>query len=150
MSQIPIKFQPVTITKAIKALDINQLISIICQYVTGSIDVDNVSFFRSGETTPTSNVGLFYNTTSQQFLVFDAANGGYNPMNDNQVGDVRYSYNTSDFISEGWVVLNGRSIDGVSPLSANQKTNLKVFFPGGTLPIVNSGSMVGKIFAGYP
>lgn len=150
MSQIPVKFQPVTITKAFKALDINQFLAVVCQYMTAWIDVDNVSFYRSGATAPTSNVGLFFNTTSQTFMVYDATTGGYVNMTSDDVGDVKYSYNTSDDVSNGWVVCNSRYIENISTLTNQQKTNLKAIFTDGVLPSLTSGAQVGKVFAGSP
>ena len=150
MSQIPIKFQPITVTKAIKALDINQLLSLICQFLTGSIDTTGVVLPAAGATAPTSNSGLFYNTTSQQWMVYDATTGSYVNMTPSKVGEVKWSYDTTDEVSSGWVVCNSRYIENISTLTKQQKTNLKAFFTDGVLPSLTSGSQVGKVFAGSP
>lgn len=149
MSQIPVRFQPVTITKALKALDINQLIAIFCKYVSAYIDLPNVAIIPAAAVTPTSNQGIFYNTTSQQFMVWNTSTGGYTPMGSSPVGDVKESYNTSDDVANGWVVMNGRTIDGITTLTGGQKTNLKTYFSTGVLP-TSTGTTVKKFFCGYP
>jgi len=63
---IPITLTPIPVPVNIQAVNINDFLGIVCEYISGSIS-QNVSFFQQGATAPNSNQGIFYNTSTQRF-----------------------------------------------------------------------------------
>jgi hypothetical protein len=132
-TSIPITLNANPVPVGIQAVNIDELLSIISEYVTGTISQD-VSFFISGSTPPLSNQGLFYNTTTKRFMAWNNDLGAYTPISELQVGDMKVALRQSDDLTNGWVLLDGRIINSITSLTEQQKSNLLTLFATGTLP----------------
>ena len=137
MSQtIPINLIPLPTPTGIEYSTIDQLLTVISNYLSGQISTD-VSFFAQGASDPTSYVTkLFYNTSQNVWKGWDTGTGSYLSITPFQYGDVKNSFVDGDEISNGWLVLNGRLITGIQGLSLRQGQVLAQLFPSGTLPQV--------------
>lgn len=149
---VPVQFTPLPAPVGIKAINFNQMLGLICQYIQASIG-QNVSFFLQGSNFPTSDQGIFYNQTTQQFGAWNAALGRYVPLSTIQVGDGKPSYVAGDDAVHGWIVLDGRNVNSVTGINQAQKSNLETLFGvGGTMPTQNFGAStnngVGKVYVG--
>ena len=129
MSVIPISLTALPVPVGIKASNMNELLSLLAQYLEASIH-DNVSFFLQGSNFPDSDQGIFYNQTIGKFGDWNAALGKYIPISDVAVGDIRASYVGGDDLVNGWVVMDGRLISAVPGLTQLQKSNLQTLFGG--------------------
>jgi len=131
---IPITLTPIPVPVNIQAVNINDFLGIVCEYVSGSIS-QNVSFFQQGATAPNSNQGIFYNTSTQRFETWNSNNGVYQPITELQVGDLKAAFRTSDDTVNGWILLDGRIINAITGLTQAQNANLQnLFGSGGSLP----------------
>jgi hypothetical protein len=131
---IPITLTPIPVPVNIQAVNINDFLGIVCEYVSGSIS-QNVSFFLQGATPPNSNQGIFYNTSTQRFENWSSNNGSYLPITELQVGDLKGAFRTSDDPVNGWILLDGRVISTITGLTQAQNANLQnLFGSGGSLP----------------
>lgn len=128
---IPITFSANTVPVGVKAVNINDLLTIISEYMTGQISQD-VSFFIQGASAPAYNAGLFFNTTTQRFETWNGS--GYIPISELQVGDMKVALRSSDDTANGWVLLNGRPINNILTLTQIQRNNLNTLFASGALP----------------
>lgn len=133
-TSIPITLTPIPVPVNIQAVNINDFLGIVCEYVSGSIS-QNVSFFIQGATPPNSNQGIFYNTSTQRFENWNSNTGTYQAITEYQVGDLKAAYRTSDDPVNGWILLDGRVINTITGLSQSQNSNLQnLFGTGGSLP----------------
>lgn len=135
MSQttIPISLTPIPVPIGLQALNINDLLTIVSEYISGSISA-NVSFFIQGDTPPTSDQGIFYNTNTLRFEDWSASAGAYVPISELQVGDMKAALRNQDDEGNGWILLDGRQIAAINNLTQVQINNLTSLFPTGTLP----------------
>lgn len=134
---IPITLTPIPVPVNIQAVNINDFLGIVCEYVSGSIS-QNVSFFLQGATAPNSDQGIFYNTSTQRFESWNSNIGAYQPLTELQVGDLKAAYRTSDDTVNGWILLDGRVINDITGLTQSQNSNLQnLFGTGGSLPNFN-------------
>ena len=133
-TNIPITLTPIPVPVNIQAVNINDFLGIVCEYVSGTIS-QNVSFFLQGATPPNSNQGIFYNTSTQRFENWSSDNGSYLPITELQVGDLKGAFRTSDDPVNGWILLDGRIISTITGLTQAQNANLQnLFGSGGSLP----------------
>jgi len=132
-TSIPITLIANPVPVGIQAFNVDELLSIISEYVTGSISQE-VSFFITGATPPLNNQGLFYNTTTKRFESWNQSLGAYTPLSEIQVGDMKVALRQSDDLTNGWVLLDGRVINNIVDLTEQQKSNLITLFATGTLP----------------
>lgn len=133
-TSIPITLSPIPVPVGVEAVDINGLLSIISEYMTGQIS-QNVSFFLQGTVPPNSNQGIFYNTSTKRFEDWNSSNGAYIPISELQVGDLKAALRQTDDVANGWILLNGRAINNITSLTQAQKSNLENLFGiGGFLP----------------
>lgn len=140
---VPLSLIWVPITTPTAALDLNQLGNIIAKQLSGSLDQAGVSFFLSGTTNPTTDQGLFYNTVAKMFFIWDTVSAGYVPMGGSKIGDVIPTFLSGDNVTQGLVVLDGRSIVSIPGLSTRQQTALTTLF-GTSLPTIGFlGAMTG-------
>lgn len=126
-TQIPITLSANPVPVGIQAVNINDLLGIVAEYISGSIS-QNVSFFIQGATAPQSNQGIFYNTTTRRFEDWNSAQGAYIPISENAVGDLKVALSQSDDMANGWVLLNGRTINSLQNITQIQKSNLETLF----------------------
>src|SRR5580700_4829719 len=127
MPFIPIVLTPLPAPADFQAMNWDQLIALVCQYIQGSISA-SVSFFNQGATPPTSNQGIFFNTLDNRFENWDTNQGAYIPISERQVGEIYPSFVGGDDIPNGLIVLDGRSIGSITGLSQQQLTNLQTLF----------------------
>ena len=133
---IPISLTPLPTPTGIEYSTIDQLLTIIANYLSGQISTD-VSFFTQSASDPTSYVtALVYNTSQNVFKGWDTGTGSYLPITPFQYGDVKNSFVAGDEVSNGWLELNGRTITSIQGLSLRQGQVLAQLFPAGTLPTV--------------
>lgn len=133
---IPISLIPMPTPTGIEYSTIDQLLTIISNYLSGQISTD-VSFFAQGASDPTGYVtSLFYNTSQNVFKGWDTCTGSYLPITPFAYGDVKNSFVAGDEVSNGWLELNGRQITAIQGLSLRQGQVLNQLFPTGTLPAV--------------
>ena len=133
---IPISLVPLPTPTGIEYSTIDQLLTVIANYLSGQISTD-VSFFAQGASDPTSYVtSLFYNTSQNIFKGWDTGTGSYLPITPFQYGDVKNSFVAGDEVSNGWLELNGREVTAIQGLSLRQGQVLAQLFPAGTLPTV--------------
>lgn len=149
---VPITFTALPAPTGIEAVDFNQLVGLIAQYLQGSIS-QSVSFFLQGSNFPSSNQGLFYNQTTQQFGAWNNALGRYVPLTTDKVGDAKPCYVAGDDAVNGWIQLDGRNVNSVPGITVAQKANLETLFgAGGTMPTANFGATTnngcGKVYVG--
>lgn len=132
---IPITLTPVPVPVGIKATDINQLITIITQYISGSINQD-VSFFQMVSADPTQQTTpLIFNTSQNVFKYWDTTVGKYTPITPFQPGDIKNTFSGGDSPQTGWIDCDGRVISTIPNISANQQGVLNALFgTGGSLP----------------
>ena len=124
---IPIQLTPIPVPGAARPLDINQLLTIISQYISASISA-NVSFFLQGPTYPISDQGIFFNTSTDKFGVWISAYGKYIPISDRTVGEIIATFIAGDDLPNGLVALDGRNINTITGLSQSQISNLETLF----------------------
>lgn len=127
MATIPITLTPLTVPVAVQAADINQLLTVISQYIAGSISAD-VSFFVQGSNWPLSDQGIFFNQTTQQFGTWNTGQGKYLPITDLIIGDTKASFVAGDDTADGWIQLDGRAISAVTGINNDQKSALQSLF----------------------
>lgn len=146
---IPISLQAIPVPVGIQAATIDQLLTVISQYVSGSISAD-VSFFTQGASDPTQFVTqLFYNTSQNIFKGWDTGTGSYLPITEHLPGDTKNSFVDGDEISNGWIKLDGRLNSAVAGLSLRQQAILNQLFPSGSLPVVAAlAGLVGMPLSG--
>ncbi|MCG3776317.1 MAG: hypothetical protein JW395_3170 [Nitrospira sp.] len=132
---IPITLTPVPVPVGVKATDINQLVTIITQYIAGSINQD-VSFFQIVSVDPTQQTTpLIFNTSQGVFKYWDTTVGRYTPVTPFQPGDIKNTFSGGDSPQTGWIDCDGRVISTIPNISANQQGVLNALFgAGGTLP----------------
>jgi hypothetical protein len=130
---IPITLTPIPVPVGIQAVNINDLLTIVSEYIGGQISA-NVSFFIQGDTPPTSDQGIFYNTNTLRFEDWSPASGAYVPISELQVGDMKAALRNQDDEGNGWILLDGRQIAAVPNLTQVQINNLNSLFPTGSLP----------------
>lgn len=143
MSQtIPIKLSGVPVPVGVSYADINQLITILCQYMAGQIQ-DDVTFVLTGAADPTQMVTLlFFNTSQGVWKYWDTNSGRYLAVTQFQPGDTKTSFVAGDEIQQGWVLLDGRKISAIQGLSQNQSAILQTIFGvDGSLP--NTAPLTG-------
>jgi hypothetical protein len=105
----------------------------------GSISQD-VGFFSYAQADPgIFTTVLFFNQAAGLWKYWDTGSGKYLPVTQLRVGDQKVSYSLGDEVLNGWIVLNGRSIDSVTGISQTQKLALQsIFGAGGNLPDVTA------------
>lgn len=132
---IPITLTPVPVPTGVKATDINQLLTILTQYIVGSINTD-VSFFQTVSSDPsTLTTPLIFNSSQQVFKYWSNTLGNYQAITSFQAGDVKSTFSSGDSPQTGWIECNGRLITDISNISGNQESVLNALFGvGGTLP----------------
>ncbi len=156
MSQtIPIILQPLPVPVDFRALDINQLLTVISQYLVGSISQD-VSFFDSGPNTPSQMTSLvFLNTTQGVFYLWEDSLGRYQSTTEFQPGDTKATFVSGDSPQIGWIVCDGRLISTIQGISTTQLSVLQQLFGiGGSLPNLSvpviSGLPTASAFSSIP
>jgi len=137
MAAIPLSLTWTPLTVPVNALDINQLGIIVCRQIRGQVDMEGQTTVYTGSVNPLQNVGIFFNTVAQQFMVWDAGTAKYIPMSGDRLGDTKDTYITGDEVAQGWIVLDGRTIAEIPGISSTQRSFLVDLF-GTTLPVVNS------------
>ena len=138
----------------LEALNINQLGELISAQLAGAIRAD-VSFYLEVLQDPTNFVtNLIYNSTQGVWKAWNSGTGSYVALTQYQIGDVKNSFSSSDQLSVGWVVLDGRAFTAIPGLSATQLATLQTLFGGTTLPVVtptNTANLPGSAaFSGIP
>lgn len=137
MAAIPLSLTWTPLTVPVNALDINQLGIIVCRQIRGQVDMEGQTTVYTGSVNPLQNVGIFFNTVAQQFMVWDVGTAKYIPMSGDRLGDTKDTYITGDEVAQGWIVLDGRTIAEIPGISSTQRSFLVDLF-GTTLPVVNS------------
>lgn len=137
MAAIPLSLTWTPLTVPVNALDINQLGIIVCRQIRGQVDMEGQTTVYTGSVNPLQNVGIFFNTVAQQFMVWDSGTAKYIPMSGDRLGDTKDTYITGDEVAQGWIVLDGRTIAEIPGISSTQRSFLVDLF-GTTLPVVNS------------
>ena len=137
MAAVPLSLTWTNLTTPVNALDINQLGIIMCRQIAGQVDMAGQATVLTGTVNPDKNVGIFFNTAAQQFMVWDSVTGKYVPMSGVRVGDTKDTYIANDEIPYGWILLDGRTIATIPGISSTQRAVLVQLF-GTTLPVVNS------------
>lgn len=132
---IPITLTPVPVPVGVKAADINQLLTIITQFVSASVSGD-VSFFQIVTVDPTAfTTTLIFNSSQGIFKYWDTGSGKYLPVSVFQPGDIKNTFISGDSPQTGWIVCDGRPIGEVPNISQNQQSVLNnLFGVGGKLP----------------
>lgn len=136
MSQtLPIALTAVPVPVTVKAMNINQLLAIVCQYVQGSVQTD-VSFFQTVSVDPTAlTTPIIFNTTQRVFKYWDTGVGAYLAITQFQPGDIKNTFVDGDSPQLGWIVCDGRKITDVIDISqAQQGVLIQLFGNGGSLP----------------
>lgn len=77
-----------------------------------------------------------------------SATGGYAGV-PAQLGDVKSSYITGDDLSNGWVVLNGRTISAIAGITTVQVTNATAIYGGAALPTVAATGSPSRFTLGF-
>ncbi len=138
MSQtIPIKLSATSVPVGVSYASIDQLLTIIAQYMAGQIQ-DDVTFVLTGAADPTQFVTLlFFNTAQGVWKYWDTNSGRYLAVTQFQPGDTKTTFISGDEIQQGWVLLDGRLISAIQGLSQNQAAVLQTIFGvSGSLPTV--------------
>lgn len=133
---VPIVFSTTPLPAGAAVTNLNELLTVVAQYLTGTINQE-VDFFLKGTVVPDSNQGVFFNETTGRFMVWNATQGKYLPITDLEVGDVKQAYTAGDDLTGGWVVLDGRVIEDIPGITQDQLDNLQTLFgatPGSKLP----------------
>ncbi len=135
--RIPISLSWTTLPVGVNPADLNQLGTVIAQYLTGQITT-TVSFSDSGASDPTQLVTpLFFNTSQGVWKYWDNGAGKYLAVTPFQPGDIKNTFITGDEIQQGWVVLDGRLISAIQGLSQDQASVLNQLFGiGESIPTV--------------
>ena len=114
--------------------NIDQLMVYFVKYIGASISA-SVSWFLTGTVDPNSNQGVFFNTAQDVFKSWDNSVGRYTPIGAPPVGQVIDTFVGGDEASNGYVLLDGRSISAITGLSTAQVTALTgLFGVGGAVP----------------
>lgn len=134
-STIPITLTPVPVPVGIKATSINQLITILTQYIAASVNTD-VSFFQTVSSDPTQQTtAIIFNTSQAVFKYWDTGFGRYMPITQFQAGDIKNTFLGGDSPQTGWIECDGRLISDIPNISASQQGVLNSLFGvGGSLP----------------
>ena len=149
MTWIPITFRAVPLATPVRAVNIDQLLQIIAQQLSGEVDGAFAGLPQLA-TLPTYDQGLVYNTTSRAFYAWSTAQSKYVPITTVPLlGEVKLTYRINDEPATGYVVLDGRPIASISGLSETQATNAAGLF-GTTLPSLTISGAYYKVFVGYP
>ncbi len=127
MANIPITLTPLAVPVGIEAINFDQLLTLISQYVGAQISAD-VSFFVQGSNWPLSDQGIFFNQTTAQFGTWNTGQGKYLPITDLVIGDMKSSFVAGDNTADGWIQLDGRSINAVTGINQDQKSALEGLF----------------------
>ena len=144
---IPIVLTAIPVPNGTTAATWDDLVSTICKYVQGNISA-TVSFFIQGTVAPNSSQGLFFNTTSNRFEVWNVTTGSYIAISDFVVGDMKATYINSDDPADGWVIMNGRVLTAIPGLTQLQLSNLQTLFgtgSGATVPNFSFSSGVASL-----
>lgn len=149
---------PITLAWSPLAVDVqyanlNELGTILQAQLSGTV-TENVSFFLTGTTAPTTNQNaLFYNTSTGYFYAWSNSAGAYVVTGVNTaVGDVLFNSTGGDEILRGYFVADGRTIANIPGIYANQITALSTYYGGTTLPTITApaGGLYPKVFGGFP
>jgi hypothetical protein len=134
---VPITLTPVPVPVGVEAANINQLLTIISQFMAGSISQD-VSFFQSVASDPTvGTTPIIFNTTQGVFKYWDVNLGKYVALTQFQPGDIKNTFVSGDSPQTGWVVCDGRLISAVPNISQTQQGILNSLFGvGSSLPVL--------------
>lgn len=124
---VPIQLTPVPVPGGTNPTDINQLIALICKYISGSIS-ESVSFFVQGSNWPLSDNGIYFNSSIGRFGTWDSGLGKYIPISDRTVGEILPTFVSGDDVANGLIVLDGRNINTILSISQSQKSNLETLF----------------------
>jgi hypothetical protein len=155
MSNISI---PITLAWSPVAVDVqyttlNELGTLLQSQLSGEV-TDNVSFFLTGATPPTTDQGvLFFSTATGYFMQWSDTAGAYVVTGQNiAVGDVLFNATAGDEISRGYFLADGRTIATIPGIYANQVTALTAYYGGATLPTITApaGGAISKVFGSYP
>jgi hypothetical protein len=132
---LPITLTPVPVPVGIRATDINQLITILTQYVAASVNTD-VSFFQTVSADPTQfTTQIIFNTSQLTFKYWSTSLGKYTAITPFQPGDIKNTFLSGDSPQTGWIECDGRAISQVPNISQNQQGILNSLFGvGGNLP----------------
>jgi hypothetical protein len=134
---LPIILTPVPVPVTVKAININQLLVIISQYMQASVSAE-VSFFQITAADPTSMTSLIiFNSSQRVFKVWDESLGKYIAISSFQPGDIKYTFSGGDSPQTGWVECDGRLIADVPGISQTQQGMLIALFPSGSLPNIS-------------
>lgn len=132
---IPITLTPVPVPVGVKAVDINQLLTILTQYVAASVSAD-VSFFQTVSADPTQfTTAIIFNSSQSVFKYWDTGLGKYTAITPFQPGDIKNTVVPGDSPQTGWIECDGRVIAEIPNISATQQGVLNALFGvGGSLP----------------
>jgi hypothetical protein len=147
MSQtIPITLQAIPVPVTVQAANINQLLTIISQYIAGAINAD-VSFFQQGTVNPTQlTTQIFFNTTQGVFYQWDVGLGSYSAITQYQPGDYIQTAVAGDSPQIGRIVCDGRAFSAIQGISQKQLSVLnQLYGVGGSLP-----TLAPQIISGLP
>lgn len=147
MSQtIPITLQPITVPVTVQAATIDQLLTVISQYLVGAINVE-VSFFQQGTVNPTQLVTqIFFNLSQGVFYQWDTGLGAYRAITQYQPGDYISTAVAGDSPQIGRIVCDGRMISTIQGISQAQLSVLNQLYGiGGSLP-----TLAPQIISGLP
>jgi len=143
---IPITLQAVPVPIGISAADINQLLTIIAQFMSASINQD-VSFFQTVSADPTQKTtDIIFNEAQGIFKQWSVGIGAYVAITENQPGDIKSSFVAGDSPQTGWIICDGRTISGIQGISQSQLSVLNQLFGiGGSLP-----TLTAQVLSGLP
>ena len=83
-------------------------------------------------TLPVTNNGLVYLTTTNLFYFWNGS--AYSAVSQFEVGDIKFSYTSTDDLGNGWVLAAGsRTIDSITAMTTNQNANAHTLFGAGAL-----------------
>lgn len=138
MTAIPITLTPVPVPVGVSYSSINQLLTIISQYVAGQIQA-NVTFIQEFANDPSTFQGnLIFNTTEGLWKRWDLGTTSYQPLTAFTYGDTKNTFVSGDDTTNGWIVCDGRKISAIQNITATQAAVLQSLFGvNGSLPVVN-------------
>jgi hypothetical protein len=142
-TQIPIKLTPLPAPQSVQWANFDQMVVLICKYIAAAIGA-NVSFFIQGPSAPSSDQGLFYNTTVNKFMRWSPNDGKYIYITDFVVGMWSVSSVAGDDAAGGWIMLDGRAIDSIGGITPQQQNVLNTIFGANqNLPNVTFAPAIG-------